>query len=42
MNLHNLKQDYPKMPVEIKNMISSEVENHLSEKKVKKSRNINP
>ena len=36
MNLHNLKQDYPKMPVEIKNMISSEVENHLSEKKSKK------
>jgi len=36
MNLHNLKQDYPKMPVEIKNMISSEVENHLSEKGGKK------
>ena len=38
MNLHNLKQDYPKMPVEIKNMISSEVEHHVTQKKENKFR----
>lgn len=36
MNLHKLKQDYPKMPIEIKNMISSEIEYHLSNKKESK------